>query len=161
LFDYLLVPPTNTDPAIQSLLKTAFPPGSSNVTVSDPWVKKAETCNWKTDSSLVHHLEDTLFMDTNDLCSLPAGLYTWVLTSDYQLSFGQFMNTYEFTSKHANLALGRTGFVAGEISVVPATKHSKEMISWNLMSVSLFISFYFKHLPLFYCPTGYLFYPYL
>jgi hypothetical protein len=124
-----------TDPTIQSLLRAAFPVGSPNITVSDPWIKKAQTCGWSADSNLVHHFEDTVFMDTNDVCSLPPGVYTWVATEDYQLSFGQFVNTFEFSSKHANLALKRTGYVAGEIAVMPATARNKEMISWNLLSV--------------------------
>ena len=126
----------NTDSSIQSLLRDAFPVGSPNVTVSDPWQKKAETCSWSTDSYLIHHFEDTVFVDTNDLCSLAPGLYTWIATADYQLSFAQFINTYEFSSKHANIALKRTGFVAGEIAVIPGSSRSREQISWNLMSVS-------------------------
>jgi hypothetical protein len=126
-----------TDPEIKSLLRNAFPVGSPNITVSDPWVKKAKTCGWSTDSSLVHHFEDTVFMETNDVCSLPPGVYTWIATEDYQLSFGQFANTYEFASKHANLALKRTGYVAGEIAVVPASARNREMISWNLLSVRI------------------------
>ena len=134
---FLTVPPMNTDPTIQALLKSNFPQGAPNASVTDPWTKKAETCGWSTDSNLIHHFEDTVFVDTNDVCTLPPGLYTWIVTEDYQFSFAQFMNTYEFTSKHANLALKRTGYVAGELAVIAAGPSSKAMISWNLLSVSL------------------------
>jgi hypothetical protein len=76
-----------------------------------------------------------VFVASNDLCALPAGMYTWIVTDDYQLSFGQFTNTYEFNTKHANLALMRAGYVAGEFAIVPGTDRSKPMISWNLLSV--------------------------
>lgn len=125
----------NTNPTIMAALQAQFPVGSPNITVSDPWVKKAETCTWKTDSNLVHHFEDTVYEPTNDICSLSPGEYTWIVTSDYQISIGRFPNTYEFTSKHANLALMRTGYVAGELAIIPATSKNKEMKGWNLLSV--------------------------
>lgn len=128
----------DTDPSIINALKSSFPAGSPNITVSDPWVKKAETCSWKTDSNLVHHFEDTVYIPTNDVCSLSPGLYTWIVTSDYQLSFGKFANVYEFASKHSNLALMRTGYVAGEFAVIAASPENKAMIYWNLLSVSIF-----------------------
>jgi hypothetical protein len=133
----------NTDPAIQTMLQAAFPYGSPNVTVADPWQKKAKTCGYTTDSHLIHHFEDTIFLPTNDICSLAPGLYTWTVTADYQISLGQFTNTYELASKHANLALMRTGYVAGELAVIPATAHSKAQISWNLMSVSPNLSLHY------------------
>lgn len=125
----------NTNSRIMAALQTQFPVGSPNITVSDPWVKKAETCTWTTDSNLVHHFEDTVYEPTNDICSLSPGEYTWIVTSDYQISIGKFPNTYEFTSKHANLALMRTGYVAGELAIIPATPNSKAMKGWNLLSV--------------------------
>ncbi len=124
-----------TDPIIVEALKSAFPVGSPNITVSEPWVKKAETCSWNSDSNLVHHFEDTIFHPTNDVCALSTGMYTWIVTDDYQVSFGKYANTYEFPTKHANIALMRSGYVAGEITVIPATSHNKAMIYWNLLSV--------------------------
>lgn len=82
--------PANTDEALKEALRVAFPIGSPNVTVTDPWTKKAETCQWSSDSSLIHHFEDTLYVPTNDICSLSPGLYTWIVTADYEMSFGQY-----------------------------------------------------------------------
>ncbi len=69
----------------------------------------------------------------------------------------------EFATKHANLALMRTGYVAGEIAVIAATPHSKAQISWNLMSVSVipFPSFSYQSLPFLLFCVGNLLYPHL
>jgi len=69
-----------------------------------------------------------------NVCSLTEGYYTWTLTSDYQISFGKYLNHYEYGTKHASLALGRMGYVAGEMYVINESPSSKRTILWNLLS---------------------------
>lgn len=47
--------------------------------------------------------------------SLPVGSYSWVLTSDGDLSFGRLENSWEFGVKHIHLANGRSVLIAGEL----------------------------------------------
>ncbi len=41
---------------------------------------------------------------------------------------------YEFDTKHANLAMGRPVYVAGELQIVKTNKEHKGGIFWNLLS---------------------------
>ena len=129
--------PLNTSEAVRRVAAAQFPPGSPNLTVSEPWVKKGDLCDvgHGTDDVLaVHHLQDAVYAGGNDVCSLKPGVYTWTLTADWQLSFGRFLNGLEWGTKHANLALGRACYVAGELLVPPPSNASREAVFWNLLS---------------------------
>merc|ERR1712137_743469 len=126
--------PKETSQEIKSAAESQFPFGSPNVTVDGPWRKHVSTCSHSHDSYLTHYFAETEFVWSNDVCALPSGTYTWILTSDYQLSFGRYENNYELGSKHSNIAMKRSGFVAGELLVSSGSLQSKRIIGWNLLS---------------------------
>jgi hypothetical protein len=114
--------PQSTPKAARVQMQLEFPIGSPNLTVSKPWLKNAHTCELASyDSTALHHFAETRFAQTNDPCQLPAvsehSHFTWLMTDDYQASFGAYKNILEFGTKHANLAMTRTGFVGGELWV--------------------------------------------
>lgn len=128
-------PPLQTSDKIQQAAQRMFPPGTLNMTVDKPWIKKGSICNIAhSDAHIVHHFEDTAFVPSNDVCALPVGAYTWTLTADYQLSFGRYPNNIEFGTKHANLALARPVYVAGELAVLSGTSNARGQLLWNLLS---------------------------
>lgn len=126
--------PMGTQEEFRNAAQQLFPKGSPNVTVDAPWIKHVSTCSHDHDSFLTHFFQETKYVWTNNICVLSEGTYTWILTDDYQISFGKFTNNYEFGSKHSNLAMKRTGYVAGELIVMTSTSDSKHIVGWNLDS---------------------------
>ena len=62
------------------------------------------------------------------------------------MTFGRYVNVIEFQTKHANLAMARTVYAAGEMKVVEGTRDSKKGIFWNLDSGRLHFQFQSQHL---------------
>lgn len=88
--------PLNTPREIQIESRRIFPFGSPNITLNSPmWGKNVSICNKKEIDTTYSYLE-TNFTKTQNPCELPRGMYMWMITSDYQMSFGEYFNNIEW-----------------------------------------------------------------
>lgn len=122
--------PYNTPREIQMEARTCFPYGSPNKTQLGPyWVRMIDICQDK-ELETTYSFAETNLSKTQDPCQLKSGFYTWLITNDYQLTFGEYLNGLEWGIRHIHLAMKRIGFIGGEITI------KDESIKWNLESGS-------------------------
>jgi len=92
------------------------------------WLQNGTICGKGSNrtAQILRRVTDSLVVDTQDVCSLLPGLYTWSLTDDFQITFGILKNKIEFGVKHINLANLRRVHMAGTLLVSDQSK-----IYWN------------------------------
>lgn len=79
----------------------------------------------------VHDRQPTAF---HDPCKLPVGNFTFIATTDNQLTFGAPKNCLEWGTKHVHMANMRPGYGAGEITVRVDEATGMKTIRWNTKS---------------------------
>jgi len=67
---------------------------------------------------VVYRLNETIPADTQDPCNLKTNqLYTWLMTTDGQLNFGEIHDSLEWGAKHLQLSFLRPVWAGGEMIV--------------------------------------------
>jgi len=95
-------------------------------------IKNSITVNSNNYSSLlgVYYITEVSSSIAHDLCNLNNGIFTWALTNDYQLTFGQVMTDIEWSVKHKQLVGTLPVYAAGEMNI------TKPLVIYNLNSGS-------------------------
>jgi len=78
------------------------------------WDRERELCNDERVLEIVDMLTSKNPSLIQDPCQLPQGYYTWILTDDWQLTFGSVINNLEWGVKHRHLANCRFVIAGGE-----------------------------------------------
>jgi len=113
-------------------VKKFFGDASENKTYNGHYTQTKPNCyNAERNLRVIMEESDTIKDPIGDPCTLNVGWYNWVLTVDYEFTFGRVFNKLEWGVKHKLVASNRAVWAAGEFNVFP-----NETTIWNTDSGS-------------------------
>jgi len=120
--------PKNTPSNLKDSLKKELSSSKTMTSKGEEWEREREICNDKETVEIVDLLSSKLPLNDQNPCKLADGNYTWVITNDWEITFGHVINNFEWGVKHKHLANCRALVAGGE------WKKSGSETIWNLES---------------------------
>jgi len=120
--------PKNTPSKLKDSFKKELGSLNSLADTLEEWVRERDACSDTQKIVVIDQMSSKNPQTEQNPCKLPVGNFTWVITNDWEVTFGQVVNNIEWGIKHRHLANCRPAIAGGEM------RRGASEITWNLKS---------------------------